>query len=200
MSLVPAFRLSSPFPFRATTSGPLSGFTPQSYYLRPERQGQVCTPCSSVFRSVAKRQSPLPHWSARRHFVGSVKLKTMNLMLNPSIFVQASAELKLASSYAECSRKCLKGIPTTMRLQLPRTSLGELKVRRTQHHSKSRQPTPRTGLHCPRTRRSNRRPQEPLRRRTLRLLRYLRQVQRRLALRPVDRPQQVLCQGKAASR
>ena len=85
VSLVPAFRLTSAFPFRATTSGPLSGFTPQSYYLRPERQGQVCTPCSSVFRFVAKRLSPLPHWSARRHFGGSVKLKTMNLMFNPSI-------------------------------------------------------------------------------------------------------------------
>ena len=98
VSLVPAFRLTSAFPFRATTSGPLSGFTPQSYYLRAERQGQVCTPCSSVFRpygtaksaalgivkqaclcshwhdfSPAKRLSPLPHWSARRHFGGQCK-------------------------------------------------------------------------------------------------------------------------------
>lgn len=60
---------------RATTSGPLPCFTPQSYYLRSEQQGQVCAPRSSVLRFVAERQSPLPHWSARRHFGGSVKQK-----------------------------------------------------------------------------------------------------------------------------
>lgn len=32
----------------------------------------------------------------------------------------------------------------------------EITIRRTQHHSKSREPTPRTGLHCPRTRRCHR--------------------------------------------
>ena len=57
------------------TSGPLSCFTPQSYYLPAERQGQVCTSCSSVFRFVAKRLSPLPHGPQRRHFSGSVKQK-----------------------------------------------------------------------------------------------------------------------------
>ena len=68
-----------------------TSFTPQSYYLRPERQGQAVPVCLKKFltlRSVAAKLfklKTLPHQSARRHFGGSVKLKTMNLMLKPSI-------------------------------------------------------------------------------------------------------------------
>ena len=67
----------------------------------------------------------------------------------------------------------------------------ETSIRRTQHHSKSRRTTPRTGLHCSGSSRGYRRPQEPLRRRVVGLCRYLRQVQRRLVLRSMDRPQQL---------
>ena len=67
----------------------------------------------------------------------------------------------------------------------------ETTIRKNQHHSKSRRTTPRTGLHCSGTSRGYRRLQEPLLRRSVGLYRYLRQVQRWLALRSVDRPQQL---------